>query len=477
MFEHDLFYYFKAFIFLILVSFAAFVIAEKLMKGKWKALYVAPAIAAALTLLTVFFLQGHSVLFKEESSVLANLHAFKQKLGVGSAPADFIDSNFILVNTSRNPELVPDNHGTNYEDSARQVITNRGMLTAFLEFANRTDSLVDLVVCDIVFTDPGPADSALFAALEKLQHKNKLVLAYNKQLATSYHSFYAALDPACFGEVSKVKNETFYFSHELLNEENIPSLPYSMYLKLNDMRAPVIKRKYLWEDGYLVARNFIPEFNYIDEEALYRTPAPGGDAPTLKLRADTQFYNSLPATVYSLGHVAAADGQQQLLDLMSIKNAKHKNIVFIANFGDAYADRHATAYGNLYGTTLLLNEFYVINRGYHRMSVFLFVMYIFTLFLLYSELTWWLLTKKTEAAMHNGKKEHVARHGFIKKWFWEMVDFVSEERHYILLFVIALVVDLLFNKIINVMGLLYFFLLFSAMLNFFMGRHRSTVNR
>jgi hypothetical protein len=450
-------------VFVIALSLVAYIIVNKIINNKWRPIYIAAVTGIFLTLLTLFFLQGHSVLFKEEASVLARLHGLKKLLRIKPAPENFIDSNFILINTSLNPELIPYKKA-NYEDSAKQVITNRRMLTAFLRFADSASKLIDLVVCDVLFSDSMRQDKKLIAVIEELQRKNKLVLAYNKDFASGYRSFYGPLDGSSYGDVTKVKGEPFYFSHELVNDENIPSLPYAMYLKLHHKQPPIIGKYYINEDGYMAAKNFIPQFNYINEKELYNERMPGAAIPAIKVDPDTQLHSIHPRAIYTLGFAAGQDGQQEIIDLLTVKSKNYKTIVFIGGFSDAYADRHATAYGELYGTTLLLNEFYFINEGHHKMSVWRFVLYIVTLVLLYASLSWWMICKKAQP--YKGSMQ-VSKRGFIRAWAMEMFEFIVEEGYYLVLFAIALIIDIVFHKIINVMGLLYFFLVFSALLNFF----------
>ncbi len=430
------------------LSFVAFFMVRNLFAVKENILLFAPALGFIFTVFTLYALQGHSVLFDGEASVLASLNKLKKDLNIGRAPTNFVKNNFILINTSLNPELTNSNDAS-YEDSAKNVITNRKMLTSVLEFAAEEKGL-DLVVCDLIFSSHTANDEQLLLALVALQSQNKLVIAYNKDFTSKNSAFYKKIKRSSFGDVTKVSNEAFYFSHDLFNKENMPSLPYAMHLKLT--KEKMIEKSYLH-------KNFITEFNFTDEKELYNL--------TPEYTSTTGLYTGGPKNVFNLGQVATEDGRLEISDAIALKKKGEQKILFIGNFRDEYIDRHATAYGNLSGVTILINEFYYIHAGYYKMSWLKGSIYFLTLLILYTTLCWSILYRKITKQKEKINSTAKSKGNFLSNWFNDMIKFVFEESHYFLLFGIAFLVDVFFHKLINIMGILYVLIPLAAILQFF----------
>ena len=426
----------------------------------------------------------------------------------------------------------------NIEDSSKRIVTNRNKLTRLFHFINTISDDIALVTVDIVFPDGTKEDSALASEMQKLQHSNKLVIAYNNRIAAQNPYLYKQqLDPSVFGDVTKVSNESFYFSHSLQTEEGIPSMPYAMYLKLNKPGNITHSMFFAREGKKILFRNFITEFNFTNEYELYKDPYTSNPTNSaVKVSADTALQQVQAGSFYTLGRSISEDGQQEIIDrLGTLKNGK-KAIIFISNINDEYVDHHSTPYGMLCGATILLNEFYYISKGYHVMSLLtFFLFYLPVLFIGFYWISLWMLWRasiddkrpgandetitdtskqvilalsaptKQQQSLKNKNSFFRKSMSFIKQFFlmirkpfiflphfihqkinqfisWiesskkmsflsSMYIFLIDEFHYFWLFAFVFFVDVFFHKLINVMGLLYIFWSFSALMKFHIQWH------
>ena len=445
------------------------VVAEKLVSGRWKVFVVSVVCGVVFTGISFAWLQSKSIL-KEETAVPAQMSRLQAAFfGAEERKKEnqsFIDDNFILINTAGNPMLVGGG-GESTEDSTLTVITDRNKLVRLLHFLNQLDTSLNLVVCDIVFTERSGYDEDLLKEFDRLQHHNKLVLAYNENLAAKYPGFYKRLDVSSFGDVTKVSDEPLYFSHNLLTEGDIPSLPYSMYLKLRRQTVETCG-PFLLEGSRFVSKKFIPEFTYTDENTLYHLPDTAASV-MLKIKPDTNLAPSGPRTVYSLGYSVTADGQAEISDLLQMKKGRSLNIVMISSFGERSTDRHVTAFGDLCGTTILLNEFHYIFYRYHSMKLLKVAAYAVVLLISYWAIFYslfWISLKKERPNEKLIDRLKIA------------LEFLIEEPHFVLLFLLVLVIDGFFDRILNIMTLIYFFVPFSSMLKFSIKhRRRATIKQ
>jgi len=455
---------------ILFLAGCTYILAGKLVRNKWRLLPVALSLGGLLTLVTLFTLQGHSVLFSQEATVLAKAGWLRDWLGRSDDARTDLQQRFIFVNTALNPTLIntPD---ANEDDLAKQVITDRHLLLKVFNYLADHRQQVGLVVCDLIFSDSTDADRPLIAAMTRLQAQNKLLLAYNHDWSRAHPYFYKELDPASFGDVTKVADESFYFSHQIVNDEMMPSLPYSMYLKLHNLQPD--KNLFLSENGSWVPQNFIPEFVFTKEKALYKTAAQQPVAQlSIKVNPDTDLLKSELPNMISLGALSGEYGQLDFQDLLTSRSPRIPQIVFIGNFTDEYLDRHETAFGRLHGTTILLNEFYYILNGYHKLSIWKIAGYTLALFILLSLMIVHIVKQKVFTTLKELRGETTTHWlKFLPEWLVSMCEFIFEESHYILLFVIAALIDFAFHKMINIMGLLYFILPFSALLRFFAVKH------
>ena len=452
-----------AVVLLLILSLITSVLASMLVRKYWKPWKVAIVMALISVMITLISLRSKSVFFNEEAVGPALVHQIKsewiESKAVQRQQLDSIHRQFIFINTALNPALVRGTEGME-EDSSLHIITDRDKLSRLLNFLDQRDTLFGVVACDVFFTDSSSDDPALLSSLQSLVKKNKLVLAYNKDLCSSYSSFYNRLDPSCYGDVTKEKEEAFYFSQQLYSLQNVPSFAYAMHLKLQ--RPEVTPGKYwIRENGRIAFREYIPELNFTDEKALYSDSV---ISYGIKMKADTALQSITPASVFTLGNVVTQNGRDEMADnLMQNKNS-NRAVIFIGNFSDPYTDRHTTAYGTFYGTTILLNNFYSICHNFHAMSAWIMVLYIMTLFIGYFTI-YLIIIRRTFRSLEKSGVLHQSN--ILVKWIVFLFQFVMAEMHFVLLFAMVLLINLCFNKIVNIMGLLYLIGAFSALFKFF----------
>jgi hypothetical protein len=463
--DHGWLFYAIRLIILIFLTWVTFIVAVKLVKQKVKIWLVALCISFCLTFLTIFFLQGHSVFFDAEATVIAKSEWLRKQLFQDKTGKHYIDTAIIFINTAENPILV-DKINAYDLDSAKRAITNRYMLDSVLHMLAKRQSAIGLLTCDIVFEDSTACDKDLIDAMKLFQDSDKLALAYNSVFARNYESFYKSFDLSSFGNVTKTEDEPFYFSLKLLDDNQIPSLSYLMYLKLRGVKVKSLNSMLLTEPGGVAPNSFIPEFNFTDESVLYRKWSDISADNAIKTKMENDLKQIQSSSFFSLAELTTKDGVQALDDLL-IQRSTKRNIIIIGNFSDNYLDKHATAFGSLHGVTIILNEFLCLLHGYHLYSVSMLIIYSITMLSLFTLMSKYLLQKKVvdtyrricNPEVQNKKKK-------IIEWFEMMFEFIADEAHYVMIFIIAIILNILFNRLINIVGLLYFIVPISMLLRF-----------
>jgi hypothetical protein len=459
---------------IIVFSFLVDLLTDRLKSGRWKVWQVSLGVAVVLTLATLFVLQGHSVLFRSEANLVAKAFALKERMGFDKQAAAYLKDNFIFIDTAPNPELVS---STVYDedDSAKHVVTNRHMLTNLFEFVNRTDSLFDLVVIDLVFTDPLQHDDKLLQQLKQLERSGKLVLAYNKDFVKYYPAFYDQFDVSSYGDVTKVDDEEVYFSHTLVSD-GVRSLPYAMYIKLSPEKTKDEP------GGVLTLNNFIPGFRFINEEYLFTQPAP---VNTVGAVPPTDLQMTSASHAYPLGRTQTEDGQQEIVDLVREKESHHQNILFVANLSDPFIDKHSTPYGVLHGATILLNEFYALTEKQHTMDIGRYLLYVLALFIGYcvattlvivncvSGLTIQTFTWETKYLIGIRKvlnKYDSFNNPIVIRLFKTVLNLLIDLLPFFLFILIGVLIEATFDRIVNMVGIFYFYTLLAAFLTIYSSR-------
>jgi len=474
--------------------------------------------ATLLTYLTLFSLNRSPLIFSDELSVLQFIHAAKEKGHAWKGwfyDDAFIADNFLLIDTSFDPMLVPYAEG-DQEDSTMVRITNRKKLADLLGFLDQESDKIDLVVCDILFQETTSYDTTLREMLDRFVSKDKLVVAHNGlgELNPTLQ-----LPEEVLGRATEELHGDILFSHTI-HENNLSSLPYLMYRKTNNIQVVNLYPSNLLSyetngngDYGLFLNTFIPNLHFSDETRLLGNAPTGASDTWLRLvmndllgtpastgRKKRQLQAETKPFLYNLGYVVTETGRMELAaNLRQGRNNKRK-IVFIGAFQDAETDVHHTAFGPLHGSVILLNIFYELQQGRHRVSM-LYVLMLFAGFWL----TTWLLIRRANRnhpvpgqPMEKGRLAKLFKpwRGLLrflnskfilplkKGMMRPIIDFCgfffgfifNEERHVWLLLLLVIVADLYFGHFINIMGLAIYLVVFDALLQFFMKRQALKTN-
>ena len=467
----------------VIISIIVSYFTSKELNRKKRVVFAALA-AVLLTLFTCFFLMGHSVFFKQENVLTAKVAAFKQYFTkrykwaghIFRRDTAFVDSTFIFVDVKNDLALIPDGYASQKTSIA---ITDRHKLSKVLDFLYANRDSFDLIACDLIFDRKFPeADTALHRSLESFQSSNKILLAYFNRLDERNPIVYLGLDRSYFGDVTKVRDEPIYYSNDIEKDydgDTVFSFAYQMYTKLN--HVDVNKER----ERYCVFNNNITELNFTDELKYYQ-PLMINYSRYPKTDDKPNFSYAIPNT-FKLGALTTADGQDMLLQKLREKR-KSRKIIMIGNVLDDYQDRHQTTAGTLCGMTLLINEFFDYDNGTHKITIAQLLSFILLLFLSFYGILILMLRRAAEEDARFRIDSRVAsenRHGILHdtwRWIKTISMFVIDESFYLWLFCIALCLDLLFNKLINITGLIYIMPLFGALLKFFIAkRNREMLGR
>jgi hypothetical protein len=458
---------------LVLVFTAAAIFFRPLIDKQQRKWSFSIFFGAILTAVVILFLQGGSYLFAEEAGPIARVHDFKTWLG-GVRDPDLSTDGFFFINTSRNLNLLKDN---GYSPARTTAVADRAMLIEIFTFLNAHQDDFDVVACDLLFAQPDSLnDNKLAEVCHQLGLSNKLVLAYNAPLTVSNKAFYNRMDASIQAEVGKAGSGPVYFSSDLINADGTPGFAYNIYLKLQHARvpkrAPLIKE----EDGWAF-NNYIPEFQITSENEIW---------PANFISGDESGDNSLDHVlhlqqnnhVYDLGSLTLWEEQFTLLEALK-KEKRKPRVVFIGSFSDPQIDVHQTAYGNLHGLLIMINELIFLQKGHHLLSpfvLFCFVMLQWACYTMIFVYIFWRNVDKLKVIEGKEEKRFATHISFISS----LAGFVFDELYFILLLLISLLVSVIFHRLTNFITILYIILPFSYFLKYLTNnylKHRVTGNK
>lgn len=484
---------------LVVISFFTDYITVNLISGKWRLRWIAYCLGFITTILTVFFFQNNTFILPVESSLVSELYESKDLITNGGQEKakQFPDSNFIFINTSEDPVIYP----IEKTGHPGMAIVDRRKLLKLLSFLDNHYDEIDLIACDVAFPNSLPEDTALIKIFNLLSRDNKLVIAYSPVYNEFNNFLYGNMRQDFYGSVDMAKNEKIYFSNELFPRDgNIPSFAYQMYSHLSkSMAVNKSLGNYISTETdstgrtYYCFERYISDFQFTDENALFKPAAPAKNSlPTSAPRFDG---GEGPRNYFNLGYAAEEDGQQEIIDLIKSKTKRNKNIVFIGAMNSEFDDTHITAFGRMHGAAIILNEFYHFSEKLHAMSLFKLLLYLLSLWLGFSYVIRYILKEvfeepKAETVFFKKKYAIIKQKlpkaikqifrirvvNFFIEYLSALLRFITDEFHYILLFILGLVINLLFSKVINVAGIALMLLLFEGLLKFFRKRALSPLS-
>jgi hypothetical protein len=381
---------------------------------------------------------------------------------------DFIQNHFILINTTEDAGLAqapPEGLGAPSITS----ITDRAKLAKLFKWLAENDSLYKIAVCDLTFYDAAlneKDDSILRKYINLLlrKEKSKIIFAgqFDENGKNSGKSVFEDIDKntALLGNTHYTDRGGGFIEYTLATNKNtIKSLPLLLYenthniyttdgriFNRGDREGPMglIKLKDKDGESYRVWNNFTPEILF-DAEAIDTLPS----FENSKLPID-----EIPCKI-RLG-TAAAEGEY--LSILCSNNKE--KIIFIGAFGGGHNDRHETLYGQADGSVILLNIYYSLATGKNIVS-WLFLLFLFAVFFVLS------IDIVFNGYLHNLffyivsiflllgiPKILLDGLGMISVGFKiaskEYTKWVKDESHYFILILVAIIANVFFNRIINI---------------------------
>lgn len=411
--------------------------------------------AILLTIFTVCCLAGHTLFFESEGIISGKIGTvkdwiagtnvfFRKRL---SPDKTFFDRSFIFIDVSETLDMRPSG---NQGEHTFRTITSREQLDSLFKFLGNHLTGIKLVACDLEFSNITSHDKALLRSMNRVADSGKLVTAFYPGLEKKNPEFYDELNKDNWGEVTKVAREPVYYSHRIDRDDpDLYSFPYRMY---GIIRNTTLKKE---QEDMRVFNNFITEFNFKTDTALYKA---------VPAAADT---NAIP-NYFELGYLNTDDGHAELLN--KIEEQSGRSIIYIGNLADKDEDMHITPEGYVHGSTLMLNEFYYLAMGYHKMSWPKYILFLFYILSCFFAVIYLVLDRADREDVRSGRINPAVspnRRSRLREWWVTIWNFILNETFFLALFFFVLLMDIFFHKLINIIGLIYVIPLFNALLKYF----------
>jgi len=357
---------------LLIAAPIIFILAKSIYKYRWFRLLIIFLHAVLLTYLTIFLFNKPSWRWSGQNEMIKEFSKSNDKRAF-----EFIKNNFLLIDNSFDKTLLPNPEG-DVDDSTSLVVTNRKSLISFFRMLNENLFDIDLVVFDIGLATKTGDDSTLRNEMLKLYARNKILLSIDPQNKENNNLI---TNESVYGNISEEGNEKLFTSHRIKKDEyySLSYKLYSNYDKVNIGKSFFCNELFFEKDStghsYLAMNTFFPEFTITDEDLLKSFEH--NARSTLNPDIDSGYEKS-SRIYYFLSQPLSDYGKIEFLNnLKQRKEAGQKNIVFIAAFASQYEDMHQTLYGNLHGSTILLNIFYALHQKKHYLSFwFIFLLFI-----------------------------------------------------------------------------------------------------
>jgi hypothetical protein len=374
---------------------------------------------------------------------------------------DFIEKNFLLINTAVDIEI---GKNLSYRDSYFSAdglgptiaITNRKKLqTLFKWLANNSDTY-NYVICNILFEDSVACNSAMDDSLrnsiEQLQIQKKIILAsrfdvYNEKYIPG---IFPNIWDCNKGIVNKTTIEDFFITQRLsYGTTQFKSLPLLMLEKIKgdtvrDSQLGFIQLTGKENTSHRSYNSLIPEILFNDD---YFT--------SLKSYSSAESFIDTSVCMINLGEVAA--DTLVLPALLEKKDTTQRKNLFIGSFTNHMINAHRTLYGDMDGSVIILNTYYDLIKGQNLFNPWCLA----CLFLVYLYMLCWVFfhSHRKKASKHN-----------IATFIWENV--ILGNHHYLVLLIATFVCYYGFKHVINIIVLTLFFAFLETVLRI-SARYRS----
>lgn len=410
-----------------------------------------------LTWLTIFVVNNPAWRWGEIKDQLAISKTFRN-----DSAYKYIKDNFILIDNASDKAFRPDPE-EDPDDSLHTIITDRKKLYSFFSLIDQQSDLIDFVIVDIGFDLTTVYDTALFNSMSRIAKKGKLLLSRSSD---SLRNDILRFPDSLYGDIREKTNERLFVSH-YTSRNSFVSLPYKAYLKFYNLNAHNTAFANLCiesdqKDIYYCNNPFFPDFQVYDEKLLLN------DIRLFDV-TDTTIETDFPSdTYFKLGKTINDRYRNDFISALSLrKREDRKNVLLIGAFSSPDEDIHQTLFGRLHGPVIMLNVFYALYAGQHRIALsevllLLFVYLLISTLLIYHSLGIPLFRtfKSPFLISYRGRKGGyilLTALEFFAKGILAIFHFVFvEELHYTLLLSLGFIYFLFTGKIINVLSLLFF---------------------
>lgn len=338
--------------------------------------------AALFSLLTIGYFNTHPLLLSQEADALELLKPFLSDKHVDSLT--LAQHPFILIDVANQQQLI--GSGLEGDSITTRSVTDRIRLAQCLEWLFRQRQDVGQIVCDVLFQQKSAADGRLRAVLDSLTAANKLLIASSDALPDYPLSIDSLFDESNLPlySVDILHYDGMYFSHQLLDQDNRPGLAYELYLRLHRRQAGSshaglgiqFAREAALDSpenqSSIVQTTFIPQLT-LTEEIITGQAYTDGQTwleqgfEVLFPSQQVSGMNMITLRTISLADVVQPEGQTELREMLTASRDL-KPIVLLASFTDPQRDVHQTSFGRMHGGLILMNVYYNLLAGYHRIS-------------------------------------------------------------------------------------------------------------
>jgi len=226
-----------------------------------------------ITALHSFWLIAASLLWLGHANIMdgfgfmndyINLRTFVNQVVLQKPPPPNIAENFLLINTSRNNQIV----SLDNDNITNTIITDRRVLAEKLKILDENSEKIAFVLCDIffdIYSDDNEADSLLQSVIIKLSEKNKFAMpAYFNDKEN------VIIEPIFSGNYGLSQYRSSYLNKQFLKYSFIT---YNQYLQLpliayQNVYGKKLEKKsfafvnYYMTSGRLSLNTIIPAFRY-----------------------------------------------------------------------------------------------------------------------------------------------------------------------------------------------------------------------
>lgn len=346
---------------------------------------------------------------------------------------------FLFVNTSNSLEI--DDSGVNLESN---VITSRNQLKEFLKILKNNQDHYQLIIFDVFIEQLNTkTDSALANVIKKLKQNNK-ILTTNivEEYISQTDDIFTKITPNAFGQnlsgptyYPKSISDAFYkFSYQFKSnsvdiKKQLPILAYECIENTKANKPFLFDMFYTYKNKQGIYQNFyIPRIRLSNDDIIINSEG-----------------NNLNNTINLNWYY---DAEESILETLK---TRPKPIIIIGDL--FYGDSHYATSGLIKGPLIIANTIIPLLESENKLH-FSYILFLIVVFSLVSYL----------AFFPSWKNNIQGR--FSITWINQIVDFVLDKLHYIILLIATLVGVFFFNHYIFLLFNVTYIYLLENLLNF-----------